>query len=98
MNPTALEFHPEARAEIVDAYRWYRQRNPRIATAFRAALNNAYQLIVEAPLRSPRYLDDTRRVILRRYPFAIIYCIGIDHILIVAVAHAKRQEGYWLGR
>jgi toxin ParE1/3/4 len=93
-----IQFEPAARAEIVDAYRWYLQRNPRIGAAFRAALNDAYRLIVEAPLMSPRYLGDTRRVILRRYPYAVIYRISVDRIQVVAVAHAKREEGYWLDR
>ena len=93
-----IEFDPAARAEIVDAYRWYGRENPRIASAFRAALNDSYRLIAEAPLRPPRYLGDTRRLILRRFPYAIIYRVGANSVQIIAVAHAKRQEGYWLDR
>jgi hypothetical protein len=36
--------------------------------------------------------------LLRRFPFALIYRIDIVGLVVVAVAHTKRQPDYWRGR
>jgi hypothetical protein len=35
---------------------------------------------------------------LRRFPFALIYRIKTSKVQIVAVAHDRRQPGYWRRR
>jgi len=44
------------------------------------------------------YLADTRRYLLRRFPFFVVFREVDDRVQIVAVAHARRRPGYWLGR
>lgn len=52
----------------------------------------------ESPLRWPPYLHGTRKALLRRFPFALIYRAGADEIQVVAVAHLHRRPGYWRNR
>jgi toxin ParE1/3/4 len=40
-------------------------------------------------------LNGTRRFVLRRFPFSIIYLDDPEVRSIVAVAHSKRKPGYW---
>jgi len=44
------------------------------------------------------YLHGTRRVVLQRFPFFIVFLDWQEEIYIVAVAHTKRRPGYWKGR
>jgi hypothetical protein len=46
----------------------------------------------------PPYEGDTRRYLLKRFPFAVIYLTSEKKIQIVAVAHCKRKPGYWKER
>jgi hypothetical protein len=39
-----------------------------------------------------------RRVLLRRFPFSVIYAVELSLILVVAVAHQRRAPDYWRGR
>ena len=39
-----------------------------------------------------------RRVLLRRFPFSVIYAVESSLILVVAVAHQRRAPDYWKGR
>ena len=39
-----------------------------------------------------------RRILLRRFPFSIIYAIEVADIVVVAVAHQRRAPDYWKGR
>lgn len=42
--------------------------------------------------------DGFRRVLVRRFPFSIIYADETAHIVVVAVAHQRRAPKYWKGR
>lgn len=39
-----------------------------------------------------------RRMLLRRFPFALIYAASVNEIVIVAVAHHGRRPRYWQTR
>jgi plasmid stabilization system protein ParE len=98
MPPFAVEVHPLAADEAEAAERWYRERNETAATRFRRELDRAVDLISERPEAGPPYLGSTRRVLLRRFPFFIVYRLRNELVQIVAVAHARRRPGYWRER
>ena len=96
--PAEVRFHPAAAEEAEAAYRWYRERSPSASSAFLAALERAVLLISEAPERPASYLHATRRVLLRRFPFMIVYRVAGDEVQVIAVAHGRRRPGYWRAR
>ncbi len=40
----------------------------------------------------------TRRKLLRRFPYSVIYLIEGQQLFVVAVMHHRRRPGYWLTR
>jgi len=46
-------------------------------------------------MRWRKFDEDVRRCLTRVFPYAILYTIEEDYILIVAVAHFSREPGYW---
>ena len=40
----------------------------------------------------------TRRYVITRFPYGIVYQIRANEILVVAVMHLKRQPDYWIDR
>ena len=95
MPQFAVEFHPLAGDEAKAAERWYRERNETAATRFRREVDRAVDLICQRPEVGPPYLRSTRRVLLRRFPFFLVYRVLNERVQIVAVAHARRRPGYW---
>ena len=94
-----LKFHPEARAELREAKKWYRDRSPITAVAFAQAIDDAVRAIGEAPLRYPMGEYDTRHLFIpRRFPYTVVYRIRQTDIVIVAIAHESREPGYWRQR
>ena len=63
-----------------------------------AELDVAIERIEEAPQRWASYLAGTRRYLLRRFPFFVVFRESEESVQIVAVAHARRRPGYWIGR
>ena len=94
----AVEFHPLAADEAEAAERWYRERNETASLRFRRELDRAVELISERPEAGPLYVGYTRRVLFRRFPFIVVYRVFAARVQIVAVAHARRQPGYWRER
>jgi len=94
----SVRFHPAAVAEAKAAHGWYAKRNPSAATAFMAALDAAVSAIRNSPGRWPQHSHGTRKYLLRRFPYAVIYRITDATIQVVAVAHGRRRPGYWRRR
>jgi plasmid stabilization system protein ParE len=94
-----VEFHDEASAEYDAAFDWYMERSPDAALDFDAEVNNALTVISAAPHRWAAGPFSTRRYLLRRFPYILIYRERVsDDIQIVAVAHTSRKPGYWKKR
>ncbi len=93
-----LSLHPDAVLEGRAAREWYVERNLVAADGFVAEIERGLTAISDAPIQWPRYLHGTRRYLLRRFPFAIVYREAAGGVLVVAIAHAKRRPGYWHAR
>lgn|GEM_PF-1926810 len=58
----------------------------------------SHGLIAEAPERAPEIEPGIRRVLLRKFPYSLLYVVEQDHALVLAVKHDKRQPDYWRER
>lgn len=93
-----LELHPAAEAEARQAWLRYRAHDSAVATRFIMALDAALERIANQPLRWRMYLHGARRILVRRFPFSILYRVDPERVLIIAIAHQKRRPGYWQPR
>jgi plasmid stabilization system protein ParE len=98
VNRRAIELHPEAIAEARDAREWYEARSTEAASAFMAELDLAIDSICEFPDRWAKYLHGTRRYLMKRFPYLVVYRATTDKLQVIAVAHGKRKPGYWRHR
>lgn len=95
MGKLPLEFHPDARIEALEAHDWYVKRSTLAAEAFQNELQDARRAIQNAPDRWAVFLYGTRRYIMKRFPFVVVYRVTTNRIEVVAVAHGSRKPGYW---
>ena len=98
MDHQAIELHPEAIAEARDAREWYAERSSVAADAFMGELDVAIDRICESPDRWASYLHGTRRYLMKRFPYLVVYRELEDKLQVIAVAHARRKPGYWRRR
>lgn len=96
-----LRFDDEAVEEMDAAAVWYEARREDLGLEFVAEVRQALVAIANAPHTWPSFggvEPRARRVLLRRFPYAIIY-IELDvEIRILAVAHTSREPGFWRTR
>ena len=93
-----IELHPAAIEEAHSARLWYATRSGVAGDAFMAEIDTAIEHICESPQRWAKYLHDTRRYLLRRFPYVVVYREVDDHVQVLAIAHGKRRPGYWRSR
>jgi toxin ParE1/3/4 len=95
VNPV---FHPEAALEFEAAVRFYQARGRILGDRFLNEVRGTIRKIIETPERWRMMESGVRRCLLRVFPYSVLYSIEEDSVLIIAVAHAKREPGYWRHR
>ena len=99
-----LELHPEARAELRSAALWYDGRRTGLGDEFIAEVSATLDRIGNAPESYPAWPGTRaagtliRKATVQRFPYLIAFERHEQHLLILAVAHAKRRPLYWLTR
>lgn len=89
---------PEARQEMLEAAFYYRRKASGLGSDFISEVERAVDAVAETPYSWPILEGELRRRLVRRFPFAILYRIDPDEIVVIAVAHLNKRPGYWDGR
>lgn len=91
-------FHPEAHAEYRDAALYYEEHRQGLGEAFVVEVEATIARILDSPHRWRRIAPDIRSCRTRTFPYAVLYSIEGDFILVTAVMHLRRKPGYWVTR
>ena len=82
----------------MEAQAWYEARAKGLGLEFARSVDAA----VEAAARNPEAFVPVamgwRRVLLRRFPFSMVYRVRGDEFLVVAVFHHRRDPVQWVRR
>jgi plasmid stabilization system protein ParE len=95
---TPLLIRPAAVADIEDVYRWYERQRVGLGDEFLAAIDAKLQDIAAQPAAYPVIHRQARRALVRRFPYAIFYCLLGETIVVVACMHGRRDPLRWQGR
>ena len=93
-----FDFHPEALAELEAAVRYYTAVRPGVGLRFVTSVEEAIDRILEAPFRWRILEADVRRCLTRIFPYAVLYTVEPEFVLIIAIMHSHREPGYWRKR
>jgi len=93
-----IRFLALARQEVDDAAFWYGNQAEEKAQEFLDELDRAVRLIKSFPLAFTEIEPEIRRCLFARFPYALIFGIEADTIVVIAVAHLHRKPGYWADR
>ncbi len=88
--------HPVAISDLKLATDFYKtQASKELAQALVSEFERTLKLISTNPELGSEWLGKARRVVMRRFPFNVVYRIDTDVMTILAVAHQRRKPGYW---
>ena len=93
-----LIIRPEADAEIYEASHRYEDRRKGLGQEFLNALAAATSNLRRNPQLYPIVAGEARRLLLRRFPYSVIYEIHGDKVVVLACFHESRDPHEWLRR
>jgi plasmid stabilization system protein ParE len=91
-------FRPAASADVDEAYLWYENQRQGLGEEFLLAVQNAVDSILENPKMYPVVRRDTRRILLNRFPYSLLYRLIKKQVVVIACFHAKRDPQIWQSR
>jgi len=84
---------PEAVADVAEAYDWYELQQAGLGDEFLRCLEDAYTRIAAQPLHYPVRFDSFRRILLRRFPYAIYFEYNAAAIYVCYVFQCAQDPG-----
>lgn len=95
-----VSFLRYAQRELDDAVSYYESEQLGLGVKFRSEVSRALNRVVAFPKSYQTFGARTRRCLVARFPYSIVYRFDSDasEILVVAVAHLHRGPDYWVGR
>lgn len=93
-----VRLHPEADSELAESAAWIEKQRAAHGERFIAAYQEARDWLRQYERIGPRVGRRVRSKQILGFPYAIIYVISDDEILILAIAHHSRRPGYWRSR
>jgi plasmid stabilization system protein ParE len=93
-----VRFRPEARLEVLEAREWYEARSSGLGSEFARALDAAMASAIRNPLSHRRIEGECRHVLLRKFPYSLIYLPSENELLVIACFHHRRAPNSWRNR
>jgi hypothetical protein len=96
-----IRFHKEAAKELRASFDFYEKQRPGLGLRFLQDAESALEKVPSHPKAWPSLPPEKgalRRYLLRNFPFAVIYEMENQDLLIWAVMHLSRKPGYWKKR
>jgi toxin ParE1/3/4 len=93
-----LVVRPDVEAEITDAAIYYNDRAPILRDRFLDEVDAALERIRQNPNQYQRVYRQARRVMVGRFPYALIYVASGDETTVVACFHGSRDAKVWQER
>ncbi len=95
-----LRISEPASEEFREAVRWYETKRRGLGSEFFDAVVATMSAIEARPeIGTVAFRDpQTRRLLVSRFPYQVVYRLANGELVVVAIAHLKRRPGYWKHR
>ena len=95
--------HHAAAIEAEEAAAWYELKQAGLGADFIRSLEGALELLQDdmvpsVPAQGRSALRKVRRLMLKRFPYDIVFLSLAEHVLVLAFVHHSRRPGFWRER
>ena len=88
----------QAELDITESFNWYRERSADAADAFGREVVEGIERIARTPFTWKEDDQGNRRIVLRRFPFSVVYEVTHEAVIVMAVAHHRKLPRYWANK
>jgi toxin ParE1/3/4 len=95
---TKTRFLPAAETEFLKEIEYYSNAREGLGHRFQICVMAALGKAAENPSGGAPSYKGTRSRLVKGFPFSVVYRASDEQLLVVAIAHHRRQPAYWLQR
>lgn len=89
---------PEAVDDLNDAFDWYESQKLGLGREFSIEISQRIDKIEESPLLFADIGGGIRRILARKFPFAVYYLTNDEYTVVLAILHCARDPKTWKKR
>ena len=93
-----VSYHPNAADEYDEAIDYYEDCQTGLGKQLTQEIDASIKLILAFPIAWTLLEGEIRRILIRRFPFGLLYISRADEIYILAVMNLNRNPNYWKER
>ena len=93
-----VSYHPKAADEYDEAIDYYEDCQTGLGKQLTQEIDASIKLILAFPTAWTLLEGEIRRILIRRFPFGLLYISRNDEIYILAVMNLNRNPNYWKER
>jgi plasmid stabilization system protein ParE len=93
-----VRIQPQAQEEAEQAAVWYETQQTGLGIEFILELDTAVERAAESPEMYAMQYREARRILLRRFPYAVYYIYEDSVVEIFAILHQQRESSLWQSR
>jgi len=97
MQPRLL-LESEAKADLTEAFDWYESQRRGLGSEYLAEVARVLADIERNPDAYPIVQGQTRRALVRRFPYAVFYIVDPTLVAVTSVMHGRRDPRRWQER
>lgn len=86
-----FELHPEAVYDIEEAFEWYESKRVGLGKALVIELDSVLEKVKRSPYHYQELDFGLRGVLLKRFPYKVIFQLSNTRIIVLAIFHQKRD-------
>lgn len=83
---------PEAEDDLKEAFLWYEDKRNGLGHDFLLQIDAGIRFIERNPEIHPQEYKGTRKHLIKRFPYKIIYLVEQEKVIILAVIHGRRSS------
>ena len=93
-----IRFLTVAEMEIDEAVSWYQEQSEDESLALLNEIDHAIRIVRTYPLIAAEIEPEIHSFCLRRFPYSLIYGVDDATLVVIALAHHRREPRYWADR
>jgi plasmid stabilization system protein ParE len=93
-----LVLRPAAAADLDEAFLWYESQREGLGEEFLVAVTRVMEVLAKAPGQYPVVHRETRRALVRRFPYSVFYRVVGSDVVVVGCFHGSRDPRRWRNR
>jgi len=82
---------PEAEKDLFETFEWYEERRKGLGYDFLLQVETGLRFIEKNPLAFPKKYKGTRRHLIKRFPYTIIYHVEDAKVIVFGVIYGGRD-------